>query len=379
MKCPRCLNQDKTYFYKGSKGWLCRRCIQFKRQLIEEEKIEINDEINQDSHEYTLKYPLTKAQIVISHQCLASLKQKRDVFIDAICGAGKTELVIESISYYLKHGKRVAFAIARRQVVLDLKKRLENIFVNAKVIAVCQGYTKDVVGDLILCTTHQLYRYPKAFDLLILDEPDAFPYKGNDVLAGIVQTSCKGEMIFLTATPDDYLKERLRRKNITHLKLNRRPHNYDLPVPRLRIAPTCILLLFLINWIVKNERSMLVFVPTIKLSKYLYVLLSSIVGAEVCTSKTVNKDEIIQAFKDKKFQCLIATTILERGVTIEGIDVCVFYANHGVFDEASLIQMSGRVGRSFKYPTGDCLFLSNAKSSIVDKCIRICKEANYHG
>lgn len=377
MKCPRCLNQDKTYFYKGSKGWLCRRCIQFKRQLLEEDKTVANIEVGQDSSEYTLKYPLTNAQLVISHQCLASLKQKRDVFIDAVCGAGKTELVIESISYYLKQRKCVALAIARRQVVLDLKRRLENIFLNAKVIAVCQDYTEDLVGDLIICTTHQLYRYPKTFDLLILDEPDAFPYKGNEVLAGIVQTSCKGEMIFLTATPDDYLTERLRLKNITHLKLNRRPHNHDLPVPRLIVSPTILLLLFLIDWVVKRESSILIFTPTIRISKYLYVLLSCIVRVKVCTSKTVNKDEIIEDFRNKKFRCLIATTILERGVTIEGIDVCVFYANHSVFDVASLIQMSGRVGRSFKYPTGDCLFLSNAKSSIVNECIRVCKEANH--
>lgn len=377
MKCPRCLNQDKTYFYKGSKGWLCRRCIQFKRQLLEEDKTVASINVSQDSAEYTLKYPLTNAQLVISHQCLASLKQKRDVFIDAICGAGKTELVIESISYYLKQRKCVVLAIARRQVVLDLKRRLENIFLNAKVIAVCQGYTEDLVGDLIICTTHQLYRYPKTFDLLILDEPDAFPYKGNEVLAGIVQTSCKGEMIFLTATPDDYLTERLRLKNITHLKLNRRPHNHDLPVPRLIVSPTILLLLFLIDWVVKRESSILIFIPTIRISKYLHILLSCISRVKVCTSKTADKDEIIEDFRNKKFRCLIATTILERGVTIEGIDVCVFYANHSVFDVASLIQMSGRVGRSFKYPTGDCLFLSNAKSSLVDECIRVCKEANY--
>lgn len=292
---------------------------------------------------------------------------------------GKTELVIESISDYLKKGKRVAFAIARRQVVLDLKGRLESIFTHAKVIAVCQGYTEDLEGDLILCTTHQLYRYPKTFDLLILDEPDAFPYKGNEVLAGIVRTSCRGEMIFLTATPDDYLKDRLNKKDITHLTLNRRPHNYDLPVPKQVIGPSWLLFLVLIHWLENREKSVLIFVPTIKLAKRLHILISCLFKTKVCTSESEDKDEIINDFKKKKFKCLIATTILERGVTIEGIDVCVFYANHGVFDEASLIQMSGRVGRSFKYPTGDCLFLCNAKSELVNCCIQQCREANKIG
>ena len=37
---------------------------------------------------------------------------------------------------------------------------------------VCGGHTEVTDGDLIICTTHQLYRYYRAFDLLILDEPD---------------------------------------------------------------------------------------------------------------------------------------------------------------------------------------------------------------
>lgn len=92
MKCPRCLNEDETYFYLGSKGWICRKCIQFKRQLLEEEKEEKMFDIAQESYEYSLKYPLTDKQIKISHQCLKSLQAKRDVFIDAICGARQNRI-----------------------------------------------------------------------------------------------------------------------------------------------------------------------------------------------------------------------------------------------------------------------------------------------
>lgn len=379
MKCPRCLNQDKTMFYKGNKGWYCRQCIKFKRQLLIEEKSSVELHDHQVNAEYNLTYPLTPKQIEISHDCLASLRKKRDVFIDAICGAGKTELVLESIAYYLRNQRQVAFAIARRQVVIDVKQRLEKIFEKAKVCAVCQGYTNDLVGDLIICTTHQLYRYPNTFDLLILDEPDAFPYRGNEVLAGIVKTSCRGEMIFLTATPDAYLKDRLRQNNITHLKLMRRPHNHDLPVPQHTVAPSLVLWIMLVGWIKKRQDSMIVFVPTIQCADKVKRWLSCFTKTEVCTSKTDDKDTIIQQFKVKTIKCLVATTILERGVTIDGVDVCVLYANHPVFDEASLIQMSGRVGRSFKHPTGSCLFLSNGKSTRVINCIQQCRRANHVG
>lgn len=95
-----------------------------------------------------------------------------------------------------------------------------------------------------------------------------------------------------------------------------------------------------------------------------------------CHSKLDTKDKVIDSFRSKKIKILISTTILERGVTIENINVCVFYSDHKVFDLASLIQMSGRVGRSFNFPTGDCVFLSTSKNKNVDDCIEVCKRAN---
>ncbi len=377
MICPRCQNEQVKYFFKGSKGWMCRRCVQFKRQLLMEEKdVDNIQEIEIETAEYTLPFPLTRQQQEISNQC-ARLVENSDVFIEAICGAGKTELVVLSIARALKAGKKVGFAIARRQVVLELQARLSLIFSKAKVIAVCQGYTEELWGDLIVCTTHQLYRYPNYFDLLIIDEPDAFPYKGNPILHGIVQSSCKGKKIYLTATPDEELKQRVKEKAIEHLQLFKRPHQCDLIVPKKVVGPIVVLMFQLIRWIkMHHNQQILLFMPTIKSTIWMKKFLAIFLHCEVCHSKTEKKDEIIQCFKQKKIQCLISTTILERGITIENIHVCVFFAHHGVFDEASLTQMSGRVGRSFNYPTGDCLFLCTQQSQSVDACIAQCRRAN---
>ena len=169
MKCPRCLNTDPEYFYKGSRGWYCRRCISFGRAMIEEETESPKlAEIADGAQEYTLQYPLTPAQEKIAVQC-AQLIDDTSVLINAACGCGKTELVVYSIAKMLKEKKKVCFAIPRRQVVLELRERLAQYFPKAKVIAVCGGHTKETDGDLIICTTHQLYRYYRSFDLLILD------------------------------------------------------------------------------------------------------------------------------------------------------------------------------------------------------------------
>lgn len=154
MQCPRCLNTDSRYFYKGSRGWYCRRCISFGRIMLEEEKEPVSlSPVSKGSEEYTLQYPLTGAQAEIAVKC-ASLIGYKDVLLHCVCGAGKTELVVLSIAKMLKEGKKVCFAIPRRQVVLELRERLAQYFPHAVVIAVCGGHTSVTDGDLIICTTH---------------------------------------------------------------------------------------------------------------------------------------------------------------------------------------------------------------------------------
>lgn len=154
MQCPRCLNTDRTYFYKGSRGWYCRRCISFGRIMLEEEKEPVSlSSASAGSEEYSLQYPLTKAQAETAVKC-AELTDRTDVLLHCVCGAGKTELVVLSIAKMLKQRKKVCFAIPRRQVVLELRERLAQYFPKAKVIAVCGGHTQETDGDLIICTTH---------------------------------------------------------------------------------------------------------------------------------------------------------------------------------------------------------------------------------
>ena len=87
MKCPRCLNTDRSYFYKGSRGWYCRRCISFGRVMLEEETEAVSlKPVSEGSSEYVLQYPLTKAQKRISEQCAAAVEAS-DVLINACCGA----------------------------------------------------------------------------------------------------------------------------------------------------------------------------------------------------------------------------------------------------------------------------------------------------
>ena len=377
MQCPRCLNTDQDYFYRGSRGWYCRRCIPFGRAMLEEEKEPVGlAAIQKGSGEYTLRYPLTEAQKTVSRQC-ARLIRDTDVLLHCVCGSGKTELVIESIAMMLKEGKKVCFAIPRRQVVLELQERLAGYFPNAKVIAVCGGHTDETDGDLIVATTHQLYRYYRTFDLLVLDEPDAFPFRGNPVLHGIAETCRKGHMICLTATPDSQLLKKVREKKMVSLTLNRRPHGQPLPVPVIRIVPGLFMVLPLLRWLQKH-RSLpcMVFVPSVRLAECLGVFLSLFFDCIVCTGRTENRDALIAAFREQKAGVMVCTTVMERGMTVENVQVCVYKADSRIFDEAGLVQMAGRAGRVFAHPDGDVLFLCRRRSETAERCAAVLQEAN---
>lgn len=377
MKCPRCLNRNPEFFYKGSKGWYCRKCISFGRAMLEEERSAVSLEpVGDDSGEYALQYPLTPAQKEISHKCAEAVKES-DVLLNCVTGAGKTELVVESIACMMREKKKVCFAIPRRQVVLELQERLAQIFSKAKVIAVCGGHTEETDGDLIVCTTHQLYRYYRAFDLLILDEPDAFPYRGDAVLHGIAKTACRGRRIYLTATPDRMMLKRVAKGTLKELKLSVRPHGHPLPVPVMRTGGPLLRLLLLLSWLRRHAaHPRMVFVPTIVTASVLGRFLSLFDRVTVCTSKTPDRDERISRFRKEGKGIMCSTTIMERGTTVPGVDVCVWRADHGVFDQAGLVQMAGRAGRTFAYPDGDVLFLLDERSEAAEACVRMIREAN---
>ncbi len=377
MRCPRCLNEDPAYFYKGVKGYYCRKCISFSRICIEDSIEEVNLELPQiKSEEYTLEYPLTDEQQRISHLCATKIEET-DILIHAVTGAGKTELVVETISNMLAKKKKVCFAIARRQVVLELADRFRKIFPHAKVVEVCGGHTSQLDGDLIVCTTHQLYRYYNAFDLLILDEPDAFPFYGNVVLHGIASTACSKHHIYLTATPDETLIQKVKEGSLFVLNLDQRPHKYPLPVPRISNHFFIGRIISLLCWIKEYDNTpRMIFMPTIAMAKKLHFFLSMLMNVYICTSKTENRDEVIEKFRQDEQGICICTTVLERGVTIKKVNICIYLADHHVFNEAALIQMAGRAGRNFHYPKGDVLFITSKKSEVVDKCIQEIERAN---
>lgn len=91
------------------------------------------------------------------------------------------------------------------------------------------------------------------------------------------------------------------------------------------------------------------------------------------------REKKVMLFREKRLRLIVTTTILERGVTIPRSDVIVLGADDGVFDEASLVQIAGRVGRSADAPDGMVRFITAGSSRVPHAAVKQIKRMNRLG
>ena len=365
--CPRCHNSDPKYIgYKNGIPY-CRACISFQGKLAETSYQIQGDPV------LHLDYPLSKAQEEISTQVLEHVKSGKNVLIHAVTGAGKTELVYQSMEYILKKGGHVGFATPRKDVVIDLVPRVQEAFSKLSVIAVYGEHNSKLEADIILLTCHQLYRYPSYFDLLIMDEIDAFPYRGNEVLHAFFQNSIRGSYVLLSATPSEKDIKEIKADHGDVLELFERYHHHKLPEPVLLEKKRFSMIVTVIKKLLqyqKENKPTFVFVPTIELGEKLFSILNLFVShGSFVSSKEERRRIDIEKFKANEFHYLVTTSILERGVTVKNLQVIVTDADHPLYDASGLIQIAGRAGRKIDAPEGEVIFIGKEKTDEIQRAI----------
>ncbi|RED33775.1 helicase-related protein [Paenibacillus sp. VMFN-D1] len=293
----------------------------------------------------------------------------------AVTGAGKTEMIFPLLDSVLAVGGRVLVATPRRDVVLELAPRLAKAFSGVRIVTLYGGSAERwVSGALTLATTHQLMRFYHAFDLVVIDELDAFPYHNDPMLAYAAQHACKpdGKFVYLSATPPRPLQREVSRGTLPHAKVPVRYHGHPLPVPRripMRSVETCLRQPKLLGPLAAELRrsidrgaQIFLFVSRIRHIGPLVEILRrrfKDIAVEGTSSEDSGRGEKVMAFRKKDIRLLVTTTILERGVTVPRSDVYILDADSSLFDEASLVQMAGRAGRSSEDPAGRVIFASS--------------------
>lgn len=370
--CPNCLNTDRKYFAFRNNVLYCRKCLSFYGDKVEEKSN------NLSLVTLNLNYSLSSLQEEISNNVINAYMNHKNVLINAVCGAGKTELVYGVIKYALEKRQNVGFAVPRRDVVIDLLPRFKSAFPLQKVISVYGGHHDELNGDIIILTTHQLFRYENYFDLLILDEIDAFPYQGNEVLNNFFKKSVKGNYILMSATARENLISEIKNNGDEVFYLDKRYHNHPLPVPTIKsiLFGKIFYLFYKIISFQKKKLPLLVFVPTIEECENLYSRCRFIKNGNFVHSKREQRNEIIEDFKKEKYDYLITTSVLERGVTIKNLQVIIYNAHHALYDEKSLIQIAGRVGRKIDAYSGEVIFIADYITEEMQRAVSEIERAN---
>ena len=372
-ECQRCFNQSSHYFGRlPDRTVYCKKCIMMGRVSEKEPLYEwcgpdaILDKVSQACEWNGVLSPLQKHA---SLKIVEAIQNRSQILIHAVCGSGKTEMLYEGIAHAIEAGKKVCIATPRTDVVRELAPRFRRDFPNIKSCALYMNSTeKDVNAHLVIATTHQLLRYKDAFDVTVIDEVDAFPFHNDPTLKKAVKRATKkdGSTIYLTATPRLDMKLKKSFQLIPAVSIPLRFHGHPLPVPKFHYIHQLEKQLKeekipadITDWFKNRKRRYLIFVPTIEMAEQVSVMLDH---TPFVHAESPDRAELIQQFRNKKMNRLITTTILERGVTFPSIDVAIIQADHHVFDEAALIQIAGRAGRSHADPTGDVVFFYETKT-----------------
>lgn len=333
---------------------------------------------------------LSVGQQRASDAVISTIEQSRSLIVWAVCGAGKTEVLFRGLERAFARGQRVLLATPRTDVVKELYPRLRKSFPTILISTLYGGSkNRQTHAQLVIATTHQVMRFYEAFDVVIIDEVDAFPFSFDKSLQYAVTQAkkCQSATIYLSATPSQAL---LQDPAISVVKIPRRYHGYPLPEPRFQWCGNWSKALHkkqlpprLLSWLhlqLRQSKPVLLFIPSISTLQSVSDLLKNEPFPHAAVhAQDQNRHEAIQAFRDGRISLLVTTTILERGVTFAGVQVAVLGAENDVFTEAALVQVSGRVGRAEEQPSGDIMFFHYGVSKAMRAAQRHIHMMNQEG
>lgn len=396
LQCQRCHNRTQRLFASfpcaccGKVSHYCRNCIQMGRVSTCTVLYSwIGPPVEWDNYlpkvETYLEWEgsLSQGQKQASLAVVEAVHSHTEFLCWAVCGAGKTEVLFAGIHAALKRKQRVCVATPRTDVVLELAPRFRKVFPKISVAALYGGSEdRHLFAPLTISTTHQLFRFAQAFDVIIVDEVDAFPFSYDQSLQAAVQKAAKPQSarIFLTATPSEKWQVECKHGKRPHIKIPARYHRYPLPVPIFKWCgnwskafakekiPSIVK-----TWVkirLEENKQALIFLPNIHLMEKALPLFQQLdPRIDSVHAEDPQRKQKVEKMRNKETPILLTTTILERGVTFPNIDVAVVGAEDEIFTEAALVQISGRVGRSIDFPKGNITFFHYGRTKAMIRAL----------
>ncbi|MCS4487328.1 DEAD/DEAH box helicase family protein [Staphylococcus americanisciuri] len=372
MCCMQCGSRAREDFYtyraitSNSDVTYCRRCLHIGR-MSTMDPIWLTESVNVcSSGKYTLAFRLSEQQQYASDKVLKAVRTYTSLLLHAVTGAGKTEMIFASIAYARQRGDNVAVVSPRVDVVIEVSKRLCEAFADEEIDVLHQASRQQYDGHFIVSTVHQLYRFKRHFDVIFVDEVDAFPLSMDETLMIALTQACKERrsIVYMTATPPRQLIQQVGADNIVTLPA--RFHRHPLVVPvfkyfKVRYQRIQRALLHRMYAQQTSERTTLLFFSDISAMRQFYQTYACHI-TKMCYVYSEDSERLakVEALREGQYSIVLTTTILERGFTMAALDVWVMESHR--YSADALIQIAGRVGRKAVCPTGEVLFFHEGRT-----------------
>ncbi|MYV18303.1 DEAD/DEAH box helicase [Furfurilactobacillus milii] len=398
VRCERCHQQfEKVHVALPAGGYYCPDCLALGRITSRQSLLTIPEPNAFPSQTNTLTWvgSLTRLQQICAQDVQNVFVKRQRHLLWAVTGAGKTEMLFLGLADALKRGDRVAVASPRVDVCIELFPRFQQAFKNTPMVLLHGQQTEPYrYCQFTVCTTHQLLRFYHAFDVLVVDEVDAFPFAQNKQLMFAVDQAIKpnGACLYLTATPGTELMHAVTRRQLTMSYLPLRFHGHLLPEiqcrgawhwrEKLRHGRLPAGLQVAVTTRLRQHKRFLLFVPHVaQLSDVAAAIRHFAPRASFVTVHAADGERVekVAAMRQKKVDFLVTTTILERGVTFPDIDVFVLGADDAVFSAAALVQIAGRAGRNAAAPDGKVIYWIEQTTLTLRRAIRQIQVVNQKG
>lgn len=390
--CRRCqmVNDWRIYSLPGD-DFYCPACLSLGRLTNHNYLIAIAEQNQFPAIQQPLTWTgqLTAAQTVISQKLCKIEQAKQDHLVWAVTGSGKTEMLFQVLRQAVMKKERIAWIAPRVDVCNEIYPRLQAAFQPVSLALLHgQGASQYYYSQILVCTVHQLLKFYQAFDLIVLDECDSYPYVNNLMLHNAVKNALKPQhsLISLSATPSLEYLQLIKHQKLSYSLLSRRFHGHDLPEPQycwVNHSSTQQLhwrLKRQIHELLENRQRFLLFVDSIRQAEQLSQLLQQTypdLQQTYVHAKDAMRQNKVQQFRAGQWQALVTTTVLERGVTFDNIDVLVWQADSKRFTQQALVQIAGRAGRSRSHPDNQVWFFGTHYTTNIAQAIHQIRRLNY--
>ena len=364
-----------------------------KNYEVEGKKEKVRDFLSQ------LTFNLTNAQKKVIKEIYDEISNGKIVnrLIQGDVGSGKTVVAMVMLIYMAENGYQGALMapteILANQHYLGIKERLEKIGLRVELLtSSIKGKKKNEIlegianGDIdIVIGTHSLIEDNvifKKLGLIVIDEQHRFGVNQRNKLR---EKGFLGNLLVMSATP---IPRSLALSIYGDLDLSIID---ELPPGRTPIKTKWIAndgdLEKMYNFIYKkvNDGNQAYFVaPLIETSDKMALKSVDKVSEEIERKfsnkkigiihgkmKAKEKDEVMLKFKNKEYDILIATTVIEVGIDVPASTIMTIY-NAERFGLSALHQLRGRVGRGSKQSY--CFLISNSMTENSKQRLSIMEE-----